>query len=133
MSEYEETLDEIRTNMGVVLDQFKAIPPDSLKSEWDLMKKYSFSESRIPAKYRELIGLAVAASIKCPYCVHFHTRAAKMNGATDDELRELALLTRFTTGWSSILHASNIDLDEFKKQVAQVEAHMAAQSRKKKK
>ncbi len=131
MSEYEDTLEEIRTSMGVVLDQFKAIPPDTVKGEWELMKKYSFSESKIPAKYREMIGLAVAASIKCPYCIYFHTRAAKMNGATDEELRELALLTRFTTGWSSILHASDTDLNEFKKQFAKVEAHMAKQAKKK--
>jgi AhpD family alkylhydroperoxidase len=131
MSEYEETLADIRANMGLVLDQFKAIPSDAVPGEWDLMKKYAFSESKIPAKYREMIGLAIAASIKCPYCVHFHTRAAKMNGATDEELKELALLTRFTTGWSSILHAADIDLDDFKKQFAQVEAHMAKQAKKK--
>ena len=53
------------------------------------MKKYSFSESKIPAKYRELIGLAIAASIKCPYCAYFHTQAAKMNGATDEEIARL--------------------------------------------
>jgi len=131
MSEYEETLDDIRMNMGLVLDQFKAIPPEALPHEWELMKKYSFSETKIPAKYREMIGLAIAASIKCPYCVHFHTRAAKMNGATDEELKELAFLTRFSTGWSSILHASNIDIDDFKKQFAQVEAHLAKQAKKK--
>jgi AhpD family alkylhydroperoxidase len=131
MSEYEETIEDIRTNMGLVMDQFNAIPSDALPGEWGLMKKYAFSESKIPAKYREMIGLAIAASIKCPYCVHFHTRAAKMNGATDDELREIALLTRFTTGWSSILHSANIDIDDFKKQFAQVEAHIAKRAKKK--
>src|SRR5512136_215337 len=131
MSEYEETLEDIRTNMGLVLDQFKAIPPDALPPEWELMKKYSFSESKIPAKYRELIGLAVAASIKCPYCIHFHTRAAKMHGATDEEIAELAWLTRFTTGWSAILHTADIDLDRFKKQFAESEAYMAKQARQK--
>jgi len=39
-----------------------------------------------------------------------------MNGATDEEFAELAFLTRFATGWSSILHASNIELEAFKKQ-----------------
>lgn len=113
------------------MDQFNAIPKEALPHEWELMKKYSFSETKIPAKYREMIGLAVAASIKCPYCVHFHTRAAKMNGATDEELKELAILTRFTTGWSSILHASDIDLGQFKKQFAVAEAYMTKQAKKK--
>jgi AhpD family alkylhydroperoxidase len=108
-----------------VLDQFKAIPPDTLPHEWEEMKEYSFGETKIPAKYRELIGLAIAASIKCPYCVYFHTKAAKMNGATDEELAELAFLTRFTTGWSSILHASGIDFEAFKKQFDKAAQHMA--------
>jgi AhpD family alkylhydroperoxidase len=129
MAEYEDSMKEIEETMGLVLDQFKAIPKDAVAPEWDEMKKYSFSESKIPAKYRELIGLAIAASIKCPYCAYFHTQAAKMNGATDEEIAELALLTRFTTGWSSILHASSIDLDEFKEQFDQAAKHMQSRSR----
>ena len=73
--------------------------------------------------------LAIAASIKCPYCVYFHTRAARMNGATNEEIAETAMLTRFTTGWSSILHAAGIDLVEFKKQFAQVEEYMKKQAK----
>lgn len=131
MAKYQETLEDIKKTMGVVLDQFKAIPPDVLEHEWEPLKKYALSESKIPAKYRELIGLAVASSIKCPYCIHFHTRAAKMNGATDEELAELAWLTRFTTGWSAILHTANLDLDKFKKQFAESEAYMTKQSKQK--
>jgi AhpD family alkylhydroperoxidase len=125
MGDYEKSLDDIKKTMGLVLDQFKSIPPDTLPHEWQEMKEYSFGETKIPAKYRELIGLAIAASIKCPYCVYFHTKAAKMNGATDEELAELAFLTRFTTGWSSILHASGIDFEAFKKQFDKAAQHMA--------
>ncbi len=121
MGEYENTLDDIKKTMGIVLDQFKAIPRDALPHEWSTMKKFVFAETKIPAKYRELMGLAVASAIHCPYCIHFHTRAARMNGATDDEIAETALLTRFTVGWSAILHATSIDLDKFKKQFAKVE------------
>lgn len=124
MAEYEETMKDIERTMGLVMDQFKAIPKDAVADEWDEMKKFSFSESKIPAKYRELIGLAIAASIKCPYCIYFHTQAARMNGATDEEIAELALLARFTAGWSSILHASSIDLDSFKAQFDRAAEHM---------
>ena len=130
MGEYEDTLTEIKKTMGIVLDQFKVLPHDVVPHEWAEMKKYSFSETKIPAKYKELIGLAVAATIKCPYCVYFHTRAAKMNGATDEEIAEAAFLTRFTTGWSSILHATSIDLDSFKKQFAEVEAYLRKQMKR---
>ena len=131
MTEYEKTIDDIKKTMGVVLDQFKAIPPEALPCEWELMKRYAMSETKIPAKYRELLGLAVASAIKCPYCVHFHTRAAKMNEATDEEIAEVAFLTRLTTGWSAILHAADIDLDRFKKQLAEAEAYMMKQAKMK--
>jgi AhpD family alkylhydroperoxidase len=129
LSEYKQTLTDIKKTMGLVLDQFTAIPPEALPHEWAEMKMFSFGETKIPAKYRELMGLAIAASIKCPYCIHFHTRAARMNGATDEEIAETAMLTRFTTGWSSILHVANIDLEEFKKQFAEVEEYMKKQAK----
>ena len=129
MGEYENTLDDIKKTMGIVMDQFTAIPRDALPHEWSEMKKFIFAETKIPAKYRELMGLAVASAIHCPYCVHFHTGAARMNGATDDEIAETAFLTRFTTGWSAILHAANIDFDKFKRQFAQAGEYMAKQAK----
>lgn len=125
MEDYKKNIDEIKKTFGEVLDQFKVIPHDTVPHEWAEMKEYSFGKTEIPAKYRELIGLAVAASIKCPYCVYFHTKAAKMNGATDAELAELAFLTRFTTGWSSILHASGVSVEDFKKQFDKVAQYMS--------
>ena len=129
MSEYKDTLVDIKKTMGLVLDQFKAIPPEALPHEWAEMKTFSFGKTKIPAKYRELMGLAIAASIKCPYCIYFHTRAAKMNGATDEEIAETAMLTRFTTGWSSILHVADIDLAEFKKQFTEFEEYVKKQAK----
>ena len=129
MGEYENTLDDIKKTMGIVLDQFTAIPHDMLPHEWAEMKKFVFAETKIPAKYRELMGLAVASAIHCPYCIHFHTRAARMNSATDDEIAETALLTRFTAGWSAILHAAGVDFEKFKKQFAEVEAYLSKQAK----
>ena len=129
MSEYKETLTDIKKTMGLVLDQFKAIPPEALPHEWAEMKTFSFGKTKIPAKYRELMGLAIAASITCPYCIYFHTRAAKMNGATEEEIAETAMLTRFTTGWSSILHVADIDLAEFKKQFTDFEEYVKKQAK----
>jgi len=130
MTEYDTTLEDIKKTLGLVLDQFKVIPKDVVPHEWAMMKKYAFTETKIPAKYRELIGLAVASSIKCPYCIHFHTRAAKMNGTTDDEIAETAFLTRFTSGWSAMLHAANVDLETFKKQFAEVEVYLSRQMKR---
>src|SRR3990170_753252 len=116
MGKYEDTLKDIRETLGIVPGFMKALPRDAMVNEWPNFRKYQLEESVIPNKYRELIGLAVAASIKCPYCQLFHTGAAKMNGATDEELAELAVLASLTTRWSTILHAQHYDYNVFMKE-----------------
>jgi len=78
----------------------KALPRDVLIHDYSLWKKYSLGESRIPAKYRELMGLSVAANIKRPYCQLMHKGMAQFHGATEEELSEVAYLAR--TEWSAI-------------------------------
>lgn len=88
--------------------------------EWQTVKKYTVGESEIPAKYRDLIGLGIAANIKCPYCAHFHSGAAQLNGATEAELEETYTLASFTARYSSLLHANEYDLDTYKGKVQQI-------------
>jgi len=71
------------------------------------MMKYPFTETKMPAKYWELIGPAGASSVKCPYCIHFRTRAARMNGAIDEEIAETAFLNRFSSLGISLLSSQN--------------------------
>lgn len=42
----------------------------------------------IPIKYRELIAIAVACTIQCPYCIDVHTLGAKKAGASRQEVAE---------------------------------------------
>jgi alkylhydroperoxidase/carboxymuconolactone decarboxylase family protein YurZ len=37
-----------------------------------LLKKYGLGDSIIPKKYREMMALAEAAAMKCPYFQTFH-------------------------------------------------------------
>lgn len=124
MGAYEDTLKDIQKTMGIVPGFMKALPRDALVNEWPNFKKYQLEDSVIPGKYRELIGLAVAANIKCPYCQLFHTGAAKMNGATDAELSELVMLASMTSRWSSIIHAQHYDYDTFQREFEQIGAYL---------
>lgn len=112
MGAYENTLKDIEKTLGMVPGFMKALPKEVLVQEWPLFKKYNFEETEIPAKYRELMGLAVAANIKCPYCTLFHEGTAMMNGATEEELAETAFLASYTR-WSAIIHAQHYDYDTF--------------------
>ena len=124
MADYEDTLRDIQSMLGLVPGFMKALPKDVLMNDWPLFKKYTLGESKIPAKYREFIGLAVAANIKCPYCQYFHTGAAKLRGATDEELAELDFLASYTARWSAMIHAQNYDYDTFEKETDQIGAHL---------
>jgi AhpD family alkylhydroperoxidase len=124
MGEYEDTLEDIESTLGIVPGFMKALPREVLVQEWPLFKKYNFEETEIPAKYRELMGLSVAANIKCPYCQLFHKGAAQMNGATEEELAETAFLASYTARWSAFIHAQHYDYETFKKEFEQIGEHL---------
>lgn len=82
----------------------------------------------IPNKYRELIGIAVSAATKCEYCAYFHTEMAKLNGATEEEITDALHYTKSSTGWSSYINGSQIDIDQFRKEVKAIAKHIREQS-----
>jgi AhpD family alkylhydroperoxidase len=125
MGTYEDTLKDIETSFGIVPGFMKALPADALVHDWPLMKKYVLGASNIPAKYRELIGLAIAANLKCPYCQLFHTGVAKLHGASDEELAEIYFLASFSSRWSAIIHAQNYDYDTFEEEIHKIGAHLS--------
>jgi AhpD family alkylhydroperoxidase len=108
----------------------ETLPKDVLMHDWPLFKKYTLGESKIPAKYRELMGLAVAANIKCPYCTLFHTSVAKMYGATKEELAEIAFLASYTSRWSSMIHAQHYPYETFAKETEQIGAYVSKAAKK---
>jgi AhpD family alkylhydroperoxidase len=131
MRTYDETLQEIEQMLGVVPDFMQALPPEVLQQEWVLMKKYALGEAMIPPQYRALIALSVAAVIKCPYCSLLHRGLARLQGATEDELAEVAFLASYTARWSVMMHAQHIDDSTFREDARlmsrHLEAHFSAQ------
>ena len=124
MTEYENALNDIKATLGIVPGFMKGLPEDVLVHDWPLFKRYTAEQTAIPNKYRELAGLMVAANIKCPYCVLFHTEMAKLNGATQDELSEVYYLASLTSRWSAMIHAQQIDFDTYAKELQQIGAYL---------
>ena len=115
---------EIEHMMGVVPSMFKALPDSVLEIEWQLFKKTQIEDAAIPAKYRELIGLGIAAAMKCQFCAYFHTQMAKLNGATDAEIENAVHIAKDSSGWSTYIHGMQIDFAQFKKEIDQACAHI---------
>ena len=119
---------EMKEMFGTVISFVDQIPDEFIDSEWDLIKRVQFGETLIPNKYKELIGLAVAAVTRCRYCALFHTEAAKLFGATDAEVEEAVHYTKLVSGWSTYINGLQVNYDEFAAEVAQVAAHVRAQA-----
>ena len=117
---------EMKELFGEVIGFVDLIPDAYIDAEWDLIKRVQFGETLIPNKYKELIGLAVSAATRCRYCALFHTEAAKLFGATDDEVEEAMHYTKLVSGWSTYINGMQVDYDEFKAQVDRVVEHVKA-------
>ena len=55
-------------------------------------------ETAIPNKYLELIGVAVAAIMRCKYCSYYHTEVAKLYGVTDAEIEDAVHFAKSSAG-----------------------------------
>ena len=119
---------DIEETLGIVPTFFKAVPDYLIGTEWESFKNLQLSDqTAIPNKYKELIGLGVSAATRCKYCVHFHTEAARLFGATEEEIVEASLMAKSTMGWSTYLNALAFDYDEFVAEFDQIAAHVRAQ------
>ena len=58
----------------------------------------------IPLKYRELIGLGVALTTQCAYCIDAHSNNAVKAGATEGELAETAWVAAALRAGASFAH-----------------------------
>jgi AhpD family alkylhydroperoxidase len=119
-----EVYKEIEQMFGLVPSFFKMIPDSSLELEWRLFKRVQFDEGPIPNKYRELIGVAIAAVTKCRYCSLYHTEVAKLNGATDAEIEDAVHFAKSSAGWSTYLNGMQMDYEQFKSEVNKACEHV---------
>ena len=110
---YQETRDDIVKTLGSMPGFLEAVPRDVLVQMWPAAKSYFVGQSRIPAKYREMISLGVSMALKCAYCEAYHMTASKLNGATDEELAELGMLVSQVTFWSAMTPGMNYDMASF--------------------
>jgi AhpD family alkylhydroperoxidase len=118
---------EMKEMLGLVPSFFGRIPEDYLDFEWELFKRLELGETRIPNKYKELMGIALHAETKCHYCTLFHTEAAKLFGATDEEIQEAVHYAKMSLGWSAYLNGIRQDYDQFADELARIGEHISAQ------
>ncbi len=115
---------EIKDVLGLVPSFFKSIPEQYLDYEWQLFKLLELGETLIPNKYKELMGVALHSETKCRYCLLFHTEAAKLFGATEEEVQEAVHYAKMSVGWSVYINGMRTDYDQFEQEFSKIGAHL---------
>jgi AhpD family alkylhydroperoxidase len=124
----DEVYAEMEAMFGLVPSFFKLVPENSLELEWKLFKAVQFDAGAIPNKYRELIGIGIAATTKCQYCIEYHTEVARLNGATDAEIEDAVHFAKSSAGWSTYLNGMQVDREQFSEELRQVAIYVNGQA-----
>jgi AhpD family alkylhydroperoxidase len=119
---------EMIAHFGFVPGFYQTLPSAGRALEWGVHRDVELGETAIPQKYKELIGLAMAAHIKCKYCIYFHQQAAIAHGATDEELKEAVFMGGLTVQYSNAISGMRYDYDKFCSEVDRAVDFMTSQS-----
>ncbi len=123
-----EIRSDIEKTFGKVPSWVNEMPDAALEGFWSMMKDFQLAETAIPNKYKELIGLGVSGATRCRYCTLFHTEAAKLFGATDEEIAEAAMMAAHTMGASTFLNTIQTDYDQFRRETLEAIQFVRRQS-----
>jgi len=117
---------DVEQVFGQVPSWIREMPAEGLAGFWGLMKDFYLAETRIPNKYKELIGIAVSGATRCKYCALFHTEAARVFGATDAEIAEASLMGGMTMCASTFLNGQQTDYETFAKETREIIEYVRA-------
>jgi AhpD family alkylhydroperoxidase len=88
------------------INKMNALAPEVMKAFW-AFDKLAVADGAIPAKYKELIAVAVALTTQCPYCIDIHASNARKAGATEAELVEAAIVAASLRAGAAVTHATH--------------------------
>ena len=101
-----------------------ATEPELLESVWKHLKKWMHPEatgraSRLDAKTREIIALAVSATNACPYCTNSHTAALVKLGVHPETLGEVMAIVGLFNQTNALANGYQIQPDVFPSSIEQ--------------
>jgi AhpD family alkylhydroperoxidase len=111
-------LAEANTLLGFAPEFIAKFPEAGRAGAWKQLRDVQLGpKTALNGKTKELIGLAVASQVPCRYCVVAHTEFAKLNGATENEIREAVAMASITRNMSTLLNGLQIDEGQFRRDV----------------
>jgi AhpD family alkylhydroperoxidase len=102
-----ETKESMHTKENLKkLKNMDSLTPEVMKAFW-AFDRAALSDGAIPAKYKELIAVAVALTTQCPYCIDIHSNNARKAGATEAELAEAGMVAAALRAGAAVTHAAH--------------------------
>jgi AhpD family alkylhydroperoxidase len=92
------------------LSKLKALDeksPVAMKDFW-AFNDAAFADGTLSHQQKQLIALAVALTMQCPYCIAIYAKDARDAGATDTQLAEAAIVAAATRAGGAITHSSHL-------------------------
>jgi len=124
MTKRQDAYKEITEALGLLPQWMEQMPDGALQGFWTMARDFWLKETRIPNKYKELIGIAVSGATRCKYCALFHTEAARLFGATDEEIAEASMMSGITMCGSTFINGQQIDYEKFRQETRDIIAHV---------
>ncbi len=129
--ELQSTYQDIQKTLGLVPTFMKAYPESGLSAAWNEMKSVELTSNTVlPKRLKELIGLAVAAQIPCKYCIYFHTESAMLNGASENEIKEAIAMSAATRHWSTYINGIQYNEADLRNEVDKVMSFVKSEMNK---
>ncbi|ALC92306.1 alkylhydroperoxidase [Bacillus sp. FJAT-18017] len=67
-----------------------------------------FQDGALSKKQKEIVAVAITHVTQCPYCIDSHTKKAKQEGASLEELVEAAFVTAGIEAGGAVTHSTHI-------------------------
>ncbi len=83
--------------------ELKDFAPDAFEG-YAAWSAAAFSEGALSRKTKELVALAVAHAIHCPYCIDVHAKGASSAGASREEMVEAIQVASVIRGGATLVH-----------------------------
>jgi len=104
----EDSSDELYTRSNLrKLKDLNKYAPDGFKG-YSEFSQTAMKESKLSAKFKEIIAVAVATATQCPYCIDVHSKNAIKKGASNEELAEAILVSSALCAGGAYAHMINM-------------------------
>jgi AhpD family alkylhydroperoxidase len=96
-----ELLSELQEGMGRVQEEAPELVAAFVQTD-----QAAYVEGELERKYKELIGVGIAVTLRCEYCINIHIKNALAEGASRDEILEAASVAVAFGGSPSMAYVS---------------------------